>query len=291
MDKSQNMSVGKMSETMQRPGILTLLAVLMGLAAIPEACLGSSSLTFLARPLGIISFFVLAITFPIISGLYGYAAWGLWNLKNWSRYLSIGLIIFSFFTLLLQFTDSYKDHFVIIAIQIILYVVIGGVAIYWLLRNGKYFGGTYVEELQKTTVEKRKKLPNRPRMVTLFVFIVGLAAIPNGFAAGALPLVFGASKQIATLLMFILFPLVTGFYAYVAWGLWNLKDWSRYALIGIVALDFFISLPTLAKGYDQSPAATILLIALSFALRAAAIYWFLQNGKYFTEQVADYFNK
>lgn len=124
---------------------------------------------------------------------------------------------------------------------------------------------------------------HRPGMVTLFAFLIAISAIPMGCAAGGVPLYLGANRAVSLVLLLILCPLVTGFYGVVAWGLWNLKNWSRYGLTAIIIFAFLLNLITVVNddNFTKDPGFTVMALLLFVAIRAAVIYWFLNNGKYF----------
>jgi outer membrane protein assembly factor BamB len=120
-------------------------------------------------------------------------------------------------------------------------------------------------------------------MVTLFAVIVALSALPQGLQISAPILDSSAAKAVQLIFIAILCPLVAGFYGATAWGLWKLKDWSRYTLIAIIVVNFILQLLSrnMSDIFSQSPVLGFFAIVIAFGLRAYIVYWFLDNGQYF----------
>lgn len=125
----------------------------------------------------------------------------------------------------------------------------------------------------------------RPVMVTLFVVIVALSALPQGLEFSAPILKSSLANAMQLIIIAMICPLVIGIYGVTAWGLWNLKNWSRYALIALIVVNFILQLAGKSMGdlLAQYPMAGAFAILLGFILRAYVVYWFLDNGQYFTD--------
>jgi len=108
----------------------------------------------------------------------------------------------------------------------------------------------------------------RHRMLTIFAMITALNALPQAYYTSS-P-VFKNEGGGSPIGIFF-FMVILGVYGATAWGLWNMKNWSRYMLVGIIVVTFISQLFSL----------NILLLMISFALRAVIVYWFVTNGQYF----------
>ena len=108
----------------------------------------------------------------------------------------------------------------------------------------------------------------RHRMLTIFAVITALSAFPQAYYSMQ-PVIRneGAGSPLAILF----FLTVLGVYGATAWGLWTMKSWSRYALIGIIVVTFFAQLSS----------EDVVMLLLNLVLRGVVVYWFLTNGQYF----------
>jgi len=120
-------------------------------------------------------------------------------------------------------------------------------------------------------------------MVTLFAVIVALSALPQGLELSAPILDSSLASAVQLIFIAIICPLVVGIYGVTAWGLWKLKNWSRYSLIAIIVVNFIIQLMSKSTGsmIEDMPLAGSVGIILGFILRAYVVYWFLDNERYF----------
>ncbi|MFN8414332.1 MAG: hypothetical protein U0Z26_18270 [Anaerolineales bacterium] len=130
-----------------------------------------------------------------------------------------------------------------------------------------------------------KATQKRPVMVTLFVVIVALSAVPQGLEFSAPILKSSLASAVQLIIIAMICPLVIGIYGVTAWGLWKLKNWSRHALIGLIVVNFILQLVGKSMGdlLAQSPTVGAFAILLGFILRAYVVYWFLDNGQYFND--------
>lgn len=91
-----------------------------------------------------------------------------------------------------------------------------------------------------------------------------------------------ASVEETTLPLVFIGLLYDAFQGYVAWGLWQMKEFARKGMIAIVAIDALSLVVRLATDAEFNPAMVLFAIALGLVLRGAFIYWFMNNPQLFS---------
>ena len=140
----------------RRPGLVTVMAVLVALSSITEGltCVGLFLHTKSGNP---VVTFLLFLLCPLVMGLFLFVAWGLWKLKNWARYALIALIVITFISDLSGVSDVYRQNPVVTVLVILLSLAFRVAIIYWFVGNGKYFDGSAFAGMPQAVVENEEK--------------------------------------------------------------------------------------------------------------------------------------
>jgi hypothetical protein len=115
----------------------------------------------------------------------------------------------------------------------------------------------------------------RPWLVTIAIFLI-VGAILKDLVGMC------ASVEETTLPLVFIGLLYDAFQGYVAWGLWQMKEFARKGLIAIVAIDALSLVVKLAADAEFNPAVVLFAIALGLILRGAFIFWFMNNPQLFS---------
>lgn len=128
---------------------------------------------------------------------------------------------------------------------------------------------------ENASVAPAPKALTRPWMATIAILLL-IGAIAKDLVGMC------ARVEETTLPLVFIGLLYDAFQGYVAWGLWQMKEFARKGMIAIVAIDALSLVVRLAADAEFNPAMVLFAIALGLALRGAFIYWFMNNPQLFS---------
>jgi hypothetical protein len=121
-------------------------------------------------------------------------------------------------------------------------------------------------------------------MVTMLVLLTVVDALLQGFGeiVNLAQSTSGLTGVLAITLMFV----IIGIMLFLAWGLWQLKNWARIGLIVIIVLNFILTIPDLVSAMPDNLGIGVAALIVAAIFRGAIIYWLAANGRYFAPQAS-----
>jgi uncharacterized protein YacL len=140
--------------------------------------------------------------------------------------------------------------------------------------------------MEKDILTSKKPAPDfildRPWMVKIAVMmLVGSSLSAFLRACSDMTNTQDQNNPLVALVIALPLLLLGGFEGFVAWGMWDLKEWAQKGFIAVVAINTIGFLCGLSPMFTENPATAGTAAIFGLIIRGGFIYWFLDNEQYF----------